>query len=92
MARAVVGKKTTSDVRAELIEHARGNVARHRPRVDAGDGGFFISPWPRLLADLEAGDTVILSRWQLPPQFRARGAAFSRYELGADDQLRRVAR
>lgn len=91
MARSTTARHTTVGNRAALIEHARERAANYRPRVDAEEG-CFISPWPRLLADLEEGRAVMLSRWQLPRSLRTPGASFSRLELGTDGQLRRVAR
>ncbi|WP_434158803.1 hypothetical protein C5142_18260 [Rhodococcus sp. BGS-1C] len=89
MARSVVSKKNTVGVRAALIGRPRRLVDTYPERVEC-EGGFFLSPWPRLLADLEAGRSVEIYGFQIPAQYRPRGSANNRVRLTADDRIEAV--
>lgn len=54
------------DVRAELTEQMRRRCERYRVLVDG-----YRSPWPRLVAQLEAGEPVVVYAYQLPREARA---------------------
>ena len=49
--------------RRELVTKVRTG-GRHR--IDRVDDASYVCPWPRLLVQLEAGDTVTVPAWLLP--------------------------
>ncbi|MDJ0359696.1 hypothetical protein [Rhodococcus sp. H29-C3] len=84
--RSAVGRRPESGLRAAMIERTRHLVDTQTARVECEDG-FFISPWPRLLADLEAGRAVEVCGFQIPVQYRPRGSVSARVRLTADDRI-----
>ena len=53
-------------LRQELVAKVRDLAGRHRDRIELDDGASYVCPWPRLLVQLEAGDTVTVPAWLLP--------------------------
>lgn len=66
-------------LRQELVAKVRDLAGRHRDRIELddgassgvkdltpADGASYVCPWPRLLVQLEAGDTVTVPAWLLP--------------------------
>ncbi len=56
----------SSRLRREMIERCRVRIRRHRHRVEFPDGAVVVAPWRRLLAQLEAGETVEVYGIELP--------------------------
>ena len=54
------------DVRGFLLDTMRARCARYREVVDG-----YRSPWPQLVAQLEAGEPVVVYVYQLPREARA---------------------
>jgi hypothetical protein len=67
------------DVRGFLLESMRARCERYRAVVD-GDR----SPWPCLVAQLEAGEPVTVHVYQLPREARAGLAPGGRVLVAAD--------
>ena len=53
-------------LRRELVAKVRDLAGRHRDRIELDAGASYVCPWPRLLVQLEAGDTVNVPTWLLP--------------------------
>jgi len=60
--------ESPSGIRALFLDHLRDIAARTRTRVSAGDwpgAGFYLSPWPALIARIESGEAVVVHAWQV---------------------------
>jgi len=79
-----------ADLRAELTAKMRERCELHRATVLL-DGAKFVAPWPRLLAQLEAGEPVELEAFQLPAWARPAGAS-GRVLVDADGTVSTVER
>lgn len=78
------------DLRSDLIDVVRRRIDGHRGRVVFEDGAVSLSPWPRLLAQLEAGEPVVVDAYLLPADVRP-GEAWGRVRVDSGGSVKPVA-
>ena len=76
-------------LRAELIDLARQRCERYRNVVDV-DRAVFVSPWPRILEALEAGNPVELLAFVVPAWARGPAGPSGRVLVDRDGSVRPV--
>lgn len=80
-----------AELRAYLVERIRPKVDKYRPFVVFEDGAVAVSPWPNLLARLEAGEPVTVPGYLLPADVRAEHGASGFFTVAADGTVEKVA-